>query len=243
MKKKLKIGLLLIATNKYKQFIEQLLQGVDKYFFTDAELSIYLFIDDTSFKFDIPSRMNVQLFKIDSFKFPYATLYRYYMFSQVKNHIDCDYVFYSDVDMKFVDFVGGEILPNMADDCGLVSVGHCGFWNGGGSWETNVDSKAYIPKEFCKRYYAGGFQGGERTVYLDACSQMSAGINDDESRGVLAVWHDESFWNRYLSISKSKMLTPSYCMVEQEDLRKKWGVDHFVPKIIALAKDHNKIRA
>jgi hypothetical protein len=31
-------------------------------------------------------------------------------------------------------------------------------------------------------------------------------------------------------------------MVEQVELRRKWGIDKLTPRIIALAKDHKQIR-
>src|SRR3990167_3863052 len=111
MKKNYQIGILLIATNKYKQFIEQLLESADKYFFAGQKLNVYLFIDDTSYQFVTPTRINVQLFKIEPLKFPEVTLFRYHIFSQIKKYLDCDYVFYFDIDTRCLNFIGEEILP------------------------------------------------------------------------------------------------------------------------------------
>lgn len=246
MKKDFKVGLLLVATNRYKQFIDQLLESVDKYFFSGSQINIYLFIDDTSFEFKKPARMNIRVFKIESLKFPFATLFRYHLFSKVKQYIDCDYVFYSDVDMRFVDFVNEEILPlDLPDENKIVAVRHCGFYvAGGGGWETREESTAYIAPEKRKFYYAGGFQGGTKDAYLSACETMKNNIDTDSKKGVMAVWHDESHANKYLSerLGKFKELTPDYCMVEEEGKRIAWGVNNFAPKLIALKKNHEEIR-
>jgi hypothetical protein len=73
--------------------------------------------------------------------------------------------------------------------------------------------------------------------------QMALHIDEDERNGVMAEWHDEGHWNKYLSESiYYKELSPAYCMVEQQELRGKWGIDKFEPKIVALEKNHKTIR-
>ncbi len=67
-------------------------------------------------------------------------------------------------------------------------------------------------------------------------------IEDDESRGITPVWHDESAWNCYLCERTPRTLTPEYCMVEEQHLREAWQISHFKPKIIALKKDHDALR-
>ena len=54
------------------------------------------------------------------------------------------------------------------------------------------------PPRRAKHYYCGGFQGGEAQAFLAAMRAMDASIADDERRGIMAWWHDESHWNRYL---------------------------------------------
>jgi hypothetical protein len=136
--------------------------------------------------------------------------------------------------MRFVAPVGDEIFGQ------LVAVQHPGYFRGGGGWELNRNSNAWMPE--CKRkfYIAGGFQGGSN--YTKAFKVLKDWIDEDRERGTLARWNDESYWNRLHSIAKSefKLLDPSYCMVEEPEKRKMWGIDHLQPKIIALAKKHSE---
>lgn len=237
---KLIIGLNIISTGKYDVFINPLIDSLEKYFFTNNKVVLHLFWDK-DYEIKTSERFSVIYIPTEHKPFPYPTLYRYKYFTNVADKIKCDYLFYLDVDMLLVDNVDIEILPDI--DSGLVSVGHCGFWNGGGSWGQNINSKSFTPIEHRRRYYAGGFQGGKTEKYLAACLAMATDISDDESRNVLAEWHDETHWNKYLSTRESKMLTPSYCMVEEIELRKKWGITDFTPKIIALKKNHIEIRS
>lgn len=243
MKKK---GILLIATNKYKQFVQPIIDGIEKYFFVNHPVEVHLFTDDTGGYFTTccDSRVEVITHSIPSYKFPFATLYRYKIFNDHKESFkNCSHIFYSDVDMAFVDFVGDEILPDGKEDEGLVATLHPGFYKGGGSWGNDQFSTSYTHPLSRKKYYAGGFQGGEKKAYLQACKLLSENIAEDESKGIIAIHNDETHWNCYLSVRRPKELTPEYCQVEELDKRRRWGTNGFVPRIIALAKDHNALRS
>ena len=230
--KPMTIGVLIIATNKYKQFIQQLLDSIDRYFFRHDKVNIYLFIDNLSFSFNTTDRINIVKIIIPPDKFPTVTLHRYKYFTEASDKIDCEYLFYSDVDMRFVGEVGKEILPNKKEL--LTAVLHPGFYKGNGSWCNNEHSTAFTVNK--NKYFAGGFQGGERDKYLEVCKLLSNNISKDEEKGIIAEWHDESHWNCYLSKNYFKELTPSYCYPEG------WHIP-FVKRLLALNKNHAEIRS
>lgn len=221
------IGLLLIATGKYDIFLQPLLESVDKYFFPNDDVQVYLFTDKK-----IKSE-TITIFPVKHLPFPYPTMYRYRFFTTYAGAIKTDYLFYMDVDMMIVDYVGKEILGD------LVAVRHPGYYRGGwGDYGTTKQSLAYVPVPQRKGYYAGGFQGGRRDNYLSAALEMAQNIDIDKSAGVVAMWHDESHWNKYLTTHPFKELTPSYCFPEAV-----WAKDiPFRPVIKALDKDHAKLR-
>lgn len=237
----MRIGIFLISTGNYGVFLPPLIASIDKYFFIDDNIDIYLFTDKTHNLVNYP-RINVIRIPMEHKPFPAPTLFRYANFIKAAYIINSDFLVYLDVDMLVTAPVGDEILPNMENEGGLTATLHPGFYNGGGSWCEDVNSLAFTPKQSQKKYYCGGFQGGQREAYLSACAEMALNIQIDKKKNVIATWHDESHWNKYLSIRTPKELTPEYCMVEQVDLRIAWGINHFTPKIIALAKDHKLIR-
>lgn len=227
-----RVGLLIIATNKYEIFIEPLLRSVEKYFFANEPIDIYLFVDKTyNVKHD--DRLSIVQIPIEHKPFPYASLYRYKYFDTFKSFLTSEYLYYLDVDMKIVGSIGDEILED------IVSVKHPGFYKGGwGSNGCDPKSKAWLPINLCHDYKAGGFQGGKRDVYLEACNLLNNRINDDESKGIMAIWHDETHWNWYLKRIATNLieLPPSYCYPES------WKIP-FPKKILALDKDHAKMRS
>lgn len=239
------IGLCVITTLKYKQFFSQLLEGVKKHFLLNHNIKIFLFTDEF-----IPyigdERVKIEQHPIESYKFPYATLYRYKIFNRYSNLLSqMDYLFYSDADMNFCNPVEDNILGK-----GLTVVYHPGFYSQRekvGHWGSNgvvKQSLAWLEPEKRFGYVAGGFNGGTVESFLNMCELLNDAIDDDESRGVMAEYHDESHINFYIKyfLGEVLYLTPEYCMVEQEGLRQAWGISELIPRIIAMAKDHKSLR-
>jgi histo-blood group ABO system transferase len=225
----MRVALCVIATNDYIDFTPPLLTSAEKYFLIGHEVHYHIFTN-CSYSFDVK---RLSFHEIEHEPWPAMTLKRYHIMSGA-DLSGYDYVYYIDADMLFVAPVGDEIFGE------LVGVQHPGFYRGGGSWETNMRSEAYVFPQDRKKYLAGGFQGGTR--YYNFCTYLKEGIDNDTFKGVTAVWHDESHWNSCYSLIPEHftILDPSYCMVEEPEKRKAWGIDHLEPKIIALKKDHKK---
>lgn len=168
--------------------------------------------------------------------FPKETLFRYDTMLRCSHRFKSyDYVFYIDADMLFVDRVEDKDIT--AD--GITATLHPGYVGTRGTPETNPISRA-----FCKNntaYYCGGFQGGITREYLFAMVEMATNIGRDADDGVMAVWHDESHWNRFLANNPpAKVLSPDYCYpdVPNDYYRNKWAAAgmNVSPKILALEK-------
>lgn len=239
------IGLLLIATRKYSQFVLPLIETIKEHFLKEHTINVYLFTDNPDPSLEITEgRVRVRTIAITPYSFPFATLYRYKIFTQFAEQLkEEDYLFYLDVDMAVTGDVGNEILPEK----GLVAVSHPGFHvsKGWGSSNNPETSTSYLPLVERKKYYAGGFQGGKAESYLNVCLTLAKNIQEDEDKEIMAEWHDETHWNYILNKGNHTFiaLDPSYCMVEQQELRKKWGITNLEPKIVALAKNHAKLRS
>lgn len=232
-------GMIIICTGKYDIFLQPLVDSMDKYLLRGHEIDLYLF-SDKGYTISVPKRMTKTRIEIPHLPFPIPTLYRYKWISEHSDKLVAKNLYYLDVDMLFVNKVGEEILP---DDSGLVATRHPGFYHGGwGDHGTKDNSLAYLSPDKRQNYYAGGFQGGDRYVFIEASNIMADHINTDYGHGVIAQWNDESHWNWYLKHHAYKELSPEYCMVEEMKLRRKWGIDNLTPRLIALKKDHIKIR-
>lgn len=233
----MKICILNIATNKYIQFVEPLLESVEENFLNGHDISALVF---TNHEIEEVSD-NVKISRIEHEAWPIPTLKRYHYFMQEAEYISqFDYCYYMDVDMRIEAPVGEEIFGN------LVATQHPGFWNKENSYytyERRPQSTAYIPWGEGKMYYAGGFNGGKPEHFLKMSDTIVKNVNKDFETGIIAEWHDESHMNRYLLDNPPTVeLTPSYCYPEAVRFNPiGWNVP-FEPKIVALEKNHNKVR-
>lgn len=100
------ITLFLVATRKYKQFVQPLIEGVKKYFLLNHDVTVELFTDEI-LKYEGDERVKINQTLIVSYQFPLASMMRYKCFTS--KEYKCDYYFYSDVDMDFVSEIGEEI--------------------------------------------------------------------------------------------------------------------------------------
>lgn len=231
------VALLIIATGKYDVFVEPLLQSVKKHFLTDCNVIKVVFHDRPEPYNDV---VNV---RIEHQPWPAPTLYRYKWFyehlakNQVIAGLGADYLFYVDVDALFIKDVTKETLK--LDSGLMVAAQHCGFASGGwGSPNVVENSMAYIAPEQRKTYCMGGFQGGPTNRFLAMCHELSDDIEIDAQNGVMAEWHDESHFNRYVSqrFSEFWVLPPTFMMAEEMPNAE----NAFV---WALKKNHDEIRA
>ena len=106
----MKICILNIATNKYIQFVEQLLNSVEENFLNGHEISALVF---TNHEVEEISE-NVKISQIEHEPWPIPTLKRYHYFVKEREYISqFDYCFYMDVDMRIEDKVGDEVFGDL----------------------------------------------------------------------------------------------------------------------------------
>jgi histo-blood group ABO system transferase len=226
-----KVGLLIIATNKYQKFIQPLIDSANKYFLNQEAIDVEYFIFTDTFHNVENKKRRVNLILTKHEPWPWMTLGRYHIFSKNKDILSrLDYLFYCDADMLFCDHVGGDILSH------LVATQHPGYFGRRGTPETNTKSLAYVNEREHMEYFAGGFNGGTSSAYLEMANTISTNINEDLENKIIAVWHDESHLNRYLIDNPpTKILDPGYCY--GESLK-----PPFHPRLIALDKNHKELR-
>lgn len=218
----MKIGLLIIATNKYDVFLQPLISSADEYFLKEQEVIYFIFTDK---EINLSTNREYKIIKTDHKEWPWMTLGRYELFNNCKELFNMDYLYYCDVDMKFVGDVGNEILSN------LVGTQHCGYYNVRGTPETNSNSLACVYGHEEMQYFAGGFNGGKSEEFLKMSKVLSNNINIDYSKGIISVWHDESHMNRYfIDNPPTKILDPGYCFHENSNRP-------FRKRLIALIKN------
>lgn len=193
---------------------------------------------------------DVNIIETEPVEWPAPTLMRYHLFLNEEERLkEYDHIFYLDADMRVVGQVGDEILNN-----GLMSAEHPMYSLRKEyipPYEPNPNSTAYIHRpgrvvdengkmRFRPFYYAGGFQGGTSKDFLEAMRVMKKNIDTDFNKNYVAIWNDESHWNKYLFDYQGELivLPPSYVYPDslvKEYYEPAWGRS-YEPKIITLTK-------
>jgi hypothetical protein len=190
-----KIVINIIATNKYVAFLPDLCNSISEYFPDDSELTSIIYTN-----MDIPQQVldnkGISFIRseIKHEPWPASTIKRFEYFINEKSRIlESDYCYYIDADSVFIGTLGKEILP----ENGMVGTIHPCLYNSVGTPERNPHSNAYIPYGSQNRYYCGGFFGGKSIDFINAAEKMKKWIDEDQKKGITAIWHDESHLNRY----------------------------------------------
>lgn len=221
-----KVGLLIMATGKYTQFVEPLIQSARMHFCSNHCVTYFVFTDG-----EIVQAPDIVRIDQQRLGWPYDTMMRYHVYAKNEDLLlTQDYLFACDADMLFVDEVGDEILGER------VATLHPGFVGQRGSYYQNPHSLAYVSDKEGQYYFAGGFYGGSAHEVVHIAHVLSQRIDDDLHRGIIAEWHDEAHWNRYcIDNPPAIMLSPSYCYPEN------WKLN-YSKKLLALDKNHDEIR-
>lgn len=197
------------------------------------------------------SLKGVTLIDTEPVPWPSPTLMRYHLFLNEEERLkDYDYIFYMDADMRVVATIGDEIMGD-----GLTAAQHPMYdlrKEFIPPYEPNKDSTAYIKRpgavvddqgrpRFKPYYYAGGFQGGIASEFIKAMKVMKKNIDRDFDSNYIAIWNDESHWNKYMFDYEgpSIVLSPAYVypdsLIKEYYESKVWGRS-YEPKIITLTK-------
>jgi Glycosyltransferase family 6 len=107
-----------------------------------------------------------------------------------------DYLYWIDADCRLLAPLTEEVFAD-----GIVVTEHPGFPRGTeGPFEDDPMSLAYVAPEWRGQYFPGAFVGGRRDHFLLMARNIADWIDADKWRDIDAVWYDESYLNRYLSL-------------------------------------------
>jgi hypothetical protein len=225
-----KVAFICICLNPpYWEYAKEMIEGAKKYFLPGHKTDFFLWSDMPGTDY------GAKVFETEPVDWPLPTLMRYHLFLQQEAILSkYDYIFYCDVDMKFVNIVGDEILGEGITACQHPMYALRHEYNA--PTEPNPDSKAYIKPT---HYFAGGFQGGKSGKFIEAMKIMRKSIDADFSKNYMARWNDESHWNKYLYDNPpAVVLSPSYIYPDsliEEYYKKIWGCN-YPPKLITITK-------
>ena len=228
METKPRLALLIAATQRYTALIPAVQASVEQFFLKDCEVELIVLTDR-------PEQVKARTLRIEHRPWPWVAMHKFHFICRYARELaEFDYVFMCDADMRIVAPVGREVLGD------LVGTQHAYFFDRPPAefiYERNPASTAYIAPGEGRTYLQTAFFGGRYQQMLAMASDRRDAIEADYARGLVALWHDESHYNRYVyDHPDTLILPPSYCYPEGKDFP-------FEPRILALDKDHAVIRS
>jgi hypothetical protein len=170
---------------------------------------------------------------------PFPTLLRYqYILDSLHTVNNSDFV-YLDADMLIVSKEFISTVKEALGRSNLVMVRHPGFYRESGvelikfyckhpkfivkdlilrlrqgsigTWESNRESSAFVPRPLRNEYVCGGIWFGKKTAIEEMCILLSRSIENDLANGVIAKFHDESHLNHFYSYNEITTMDPALC--------------------------------
>lgn len=232
----MKIAFVTISTNKYIQYAENLLESMHEYAFANTQHQVDFFIFT-----NIPELFKNRFGRINSIgvhlshvPFPLISLLRYHYYSSCQTLKDYDYIYHIDCDMIVKDTIGSEILGHR------VCVSHPSMasfqTNLSFPYDRNINYNAGVKFGEGTHYYQNCFQGGEGKEFLNMCNILKNRCEEDLRKNYIALWHDESYMNKYMIENPpSVVLPPTYAQPQS------WP-SFGETKIMHIDKNHLEIR-
>ncbi|MCI6272290.1 MAG: hypothetical protein MR601_05010 [Erysipelotrichaceae bacterium] len=210
------IGIFYICIGKYSCFFEEFYESAIKHLFKNDRKHFYVFTDNKEM-IESNSFDNVSFIYFEDLGWPYNTLLRFKMFMTVKEDIKkYDYVYFFNANAMFVKDIDKCIIPTKGD---IIVAKHFKY--------VNTKDKYEYPLDRNKKCWANVNWGEEGKHYIQACffgatgkefynisNILSNEIDKDISKNIIAIWHDESYLNKYIINKEYTILDVSYVYPE-----------------------------
>jgi len=229
-----KVAILYICTGDYIKFWKGFFTTYEERFLPESEKHYFVFTDAKHLEIG-ENNPHVHIISQEPLEWPGATLYRFKMFLRIEKELaSFNYLFFMNSNLICIETIHeDEFLPKEEN---LLVVLHPGYFNKKRHYnlpyERRKKSTAYISffSKTATRYFAGGINGGKTEAFLALIRELNDCIDQDDKNHIVAIWHDESHLNRYVSQHTNyRMLTPAYAYPEN------WNLP-FEKKILILEK-------
>ncbi|XP_069842781.1 histo-blood group ABO system transferase-like isoform X2 [Dendropsophus ebraccatus] len=208
------VGLTVFAIKKYIRYLNKFIESAEKFFMVGHKVNYYVFTDRVKAipNFTLAEGRQLFILGVPAYKrWQDVTMRRMEMIRDfsIKHFVnEVDFLACADVDLLFLDEVGVEILSNVFGSI------HPGFFEKSRREFTNErrpESSAYIAADDGDFYYSGAFFGGAMEEIIRLTDYCHQAMMADKQQNIEALWHDESYLNKYFLLYKpTKLLSPEY---------------------------------
>lgn len=199
----MKIGIFYLATGEYIRYWADFYKSAQTYFCPNIIKKYFVFTDDIATFSTTDENINVT--KIEDRGWILNVLRKYELIISINKFEmkECEYFFVLNANYIFLSEMNIEDLfdnTNMINnDLTVLSYRHYQKSNNlYYPYDRNENSSAYIPFGQGDYYYQAGFYGGKINTLLEMANWCKKAIDLDLDKRIIALWHDESYLNKYL---------------------------------------------
>lgn len=234
----MKIAILYIGTGRYSIFWEEFYKSCEKFFIKNAQKHYFFFTDNEEFK----SNKNVTVIPQENLGWPLIACLRYKILNKISDELkNYDYVFFFNGNMEFIKPITAEEFLPTAEQGGLVAVLHPMNKRISNAdefpYERNPKSTACIPYGEGEFYFQTATIGGRTEVALKMFEECEKMTDEDLKNNIIAVFHDESMFNKYILGKQYLKLGYEYM---QSEHGKPWV--KLMPKVKVIQRDKAKLK-
>jgi len=169
-----------------------------------VKVDIFVWTDDDG----VVMNPKVTTFGTKFKEWPYSSLSRWEIYMEQKELLaNYDFIFSLDIDLYLV-------VPSCRDVFSERTGALVAWFEGAPrhTWplERNVSSAAFVALNGdVKGYFTGAFIFASFNEFVTICQSCMEMHEKDRVKNIMPLWHDESYWNKYLSLNPPK----KYCLV------------------------------
>ncbi|KAJ8363262.1 hypothetical protein SKAU_G00120930 [Synaphobranchus kaupii] len=239
----LTIATTVFAVGKYTRFLRDFLETAEQHYMVGFKVHYYVFTDQPE---QVPAvtlapGRKLSITRVPKFnRWQEISLRRMEIIQtaiEERIHKEADYIYCLDVDMKFHNRWGPEVLDT------LVAAIHPWFYQLDRkqfSYERRPASKAYVPVDQGDFYYMAAVFGGRIEDVHKLTKTCREHLEEDKNNNLEAVWQEESHLNQYLVYQKpTKLLSPEYLW---DDLKSRKPNEIKLIRFSAIIKDKAEVR-
>ena len=192
------IGIYYIATGIYKNNFNPFIKSINN-FFPQYNKKIILLSDGLEEYIDYQeNNIHIEHHYIEDHPWPIVALFRFHYL--VKYKVNCDYIFFINSNSMILP----NKLYNWFDENKINVTKHFSYRSGIKTTyelllpsDDNPNSTSYIGN-INYIYCQSGFFGGPSNLIYDMCEDIITMIDIDLKNNIIAKWHDETYFNKWL---------------------------------------------
>lgn len=220
----MKIAILSINTGKYNLFFNEFYESSKKYFLPSHDRHWFVFSDECKQQND-----DISYISIKNEEWPFCTLKRFHYFLQIEKELmKYDYVFFFNANTVFMRPVEDWIV-NLNENQTMIAFKHIWLYGKHKKCvkrmlnfmsEPNHESQAFIEKRPYTYCYACAM-GGKSEAFIEMSKAIKHMTEIDLSNRILPLWHDESYFNKYIAENPGIFKIYSEYNIYPEEMNKK----------------------